>query len=525
MDPRQLLLILLVVVCALAAVSTGHGVPGRGLTGYRRPAARRAVLERPLAQRGPSARKPLSLEAARRREARAFEQVRQDIKRGAELKAVLALDSWGGEPDGFSPLSREQCQLLLSEAVRAGYLPSVLRQLGAKLESAGIALDWAGDVDKMGRFALDSVLDVAVNEVRSESSAMALLDMGVQSGSGSTARLNSNPLLRAAAMHGMTRFAEKLVLEGGADVNSKDPRYGRTALDVALEAQRQSTATRLVELGARPAASGRGIEWLLRNANPTLRNMLARLPLEPSAAAPGPAGDGSSTGSERVGSKRAEVKAAYDAVLRCLQSGDTPGAATSLDRLLSDVGTDAEGQWLSVMDFQRLLEEGARRTAPWPFLKRVASRLEGLAGRLDWPADVDVSAGYGQYPLDAALRAAVMERGNEDIALEILDLGLRSSEGSVTRLNPNPLLRAAAAKGMTTLLERLVVDGAADVDAADPQYGGVALDRAVEAGAHQAALTLLELGADPEAGKGPIHLMQRASPAVAARIREAALGN
>ena len=56
---------------------------------------------------------------------------------------------------------------------------------------------------------------------------------------------------------------------------SKDPRYGSSALDRAVDAGKEQTALLLLDLGADPV-SGRGVDYLLARAGPEVR---ARLPL------------------------------------------------------------------------------------------------------------------------------------------------------------------------------------------------------------------------------------------------------
>eukprot|EP00435_Cladocopium_sp_Y103_P057801 s341_g20.t1 len=99
----------------------------------------------------------------------------------------------------------------------------------------------------------------------------------------------------------------------------------------------------------------------------------------------------------------------------------------------------------------------------------------------------------------------------------LLDEGMKRTRGR-PRLNGNPLLRTAASRCQVSLVRRLV-ELRADPSAPDPRYGSTALDRAVSAGCTSAALALLELGADPNAGHGRQSLLERASPEVAKRIR------
>jgi len=476
------LLFAAVGVCALVSAGRAGRAGGPFATVWERGQKSRARRRSTVSQRDAGAigmvtrgMTPAEVADAKAREA--LERIRRDIRRGEELFAVLALEGWADGRDGQRPLQRVDLQMLLEDTARAGGRHEVLRVVATQLEKSGVPLDWAAAHDcsgNMGRYALDAALDAAINESQDQIGALLMLDLGLRSGSGSVERLNAGPFLRSAATHGMLRFAERLIHDAGADVNSRDPRYGRTPLDCALESGQEAVALRLLDLGAL-APSGASADSLLGRATPRVRaRIMQRLSdgvvsVPPSSSSVAPV---------------AESMASVLEVIRAhLRRGDADAAVAALDA--ADVQSEAQ---FSVAERQVLLEEcvrhlgGGRHRRAANIVRRLASDMETSGTRLDWPAGGNVSAGFGRFPLDAALDAAIREAGDEKLGLLLLDLGLASGTGSVERLAAGPLLRAAAARDMSELVGRLVEDCGADPNVADPQFGGVALDRAVAAG-------------------------------------------
>jgi len=194
------------------------------------------------------------------------------------------------------------------------------------------------------------------------------------------------------------------------------------------------------------------------------------------------------------------------------------------DELMAVIALEAWGENgrpsrpLSRGELQLLLEDAARRGQQPAMLRAAAAALERLGVGLDWPPGRDCRDNMGRFALDAALQAAVGESRDERGTMLLLDLGLGSGEGSVAQLNAGPLLRAAAAQGMARFAERLVQECGADINARDPRFGSVALDRAADGGHENTVLRLLELGADPRAGRGLEYVLARVGPRVRAQL-------
>ena len=102
-----------------------------------------------------------------------------------------------------------------------------------------------------------------------------------------------------------------------------------------------------------------------------------------------------------------------------------------------------------------------------------------------------------RYAVDMARSAAVEENPDGERAALLLLLSLRQGNPSwgEAPLNANPLLRTAASKCMPRLALQLVTSGGAEVNTADPRFGGTALDRAEAAGCRSVVQKLLALGA------------------------------
>eukprot|EP00928_Gymnodinium_smaydae_P090796 TRINITY_DN74525_c0_g1_i1.p1 TRINITY_DN74525_c0_g1~~TRINITY_DN74525_c0_g1_i1.p1 ORF type:complete len:213 (-),score=24.33 TRINITY_DN74525_c0_g1_i1:307-852(-) len=165
----------------------------------------------------------------------------------------------------------------------------------------------------------------------------------------------------------------------------------------------------------------------------------------------------------------------------------------------------------SRMELQHLLELAARFGAQPDVVLAVSSNLSEMGVPLDWDSHYDCSANFGRYALDAALNVAIEENPvGEGVAIYLLDLGIASRGGSTERLNANPLLRKAARKGMLRLVEKLILQCGANIDALDPRFHYTALDQAVFAGHERVALRLLDMGASPNVGRGREYLLARA---------------
>lgn len=421
-----------------------------------------------------------------------FQDIRACVREAGELRGLILFDSWGEAGRPKRPLTRSELQVLLEDAARFGQQPNMIKTLAAALQKQGVPLDWAQGYDcagNLGRFALDSALEAAINE-NSDGEAIAnlLLDLGLGSGAGlqgsvngSVAQLNATPLLRAAAAKGMTKLIPRLARECGADVNARDPRYGSVALDRAVNAGSEKAALQLLELGADPGA-GRGIDYVLSRAGPRVRAMLVKR------------GETTSTALSNVEQEPdASGNAVSQDLRRCVRHDAEASALAVLDAKL-----ERKGESFRPADLAMLLEDAASVGYRPRLIKRICSTLEERGIDLGWADGSPDADFYGRRPLDAALQAAVDENPNgERVALLLLNLGLgpEGSADSAARLNANPLLRSAAAKCMPRLIEQLILRGGADVNAPDPRFGGTALERAVAAGCQPAVRKLLELGA------------------------------
>eukprot|EP00929_Paragymnodinium_shiwhaense_P067303 TRINITY_DN33892_c0_g1_i3.p1 TRINITY_DN33892_c0_g1~~TRINITY_DN33892_c0_g1_i3.p1 ORF type:complete len:357 (-),score=102.56 TRINITY_DN33892_c0_g1_i3:204-1274(-) len=339
----------------------------------------------------------------------------------------------------------------------------------------------------------------------------------------------------------MLQLVQKLIQQAGADVNARDPKSGNSALECAVEAGHEEVALSLVDLGATvdgaTAADGKSrADRLLKRATPKVRSRLAYA---------------ISTQGERSAESGAAAAAAkpagvldfrpklVDEVRGYIQRGDSFGAFAALDageEALREMPAkrDAEERArlaLGLAELQLLLEESVRHRCSETLVSKLAADMESLGARLDWPAlplgtPRKAATVAGRLPLDGALEAAVGETHDEDMALLLLQLGRKSGKGSLQRLNTAPLLRSAAAYGMTMVIEELLTQCGADVNALDPRFGSSALDRAVEVGRQDAALLLLELGADPNCGRGLSALLERAKSAkLRSELRDAAIMN
>ncbi|CAE7698424.1 unnamed protein product [Symbiodinium necroappetens] len=278
--PEGTALLAALIVAALAA-------PQRRWRHQPTPRIRRRPIAAPLQYSAP----PQT--PAERREAEvqeAFSNLRQLIQEGDAALAAIKLETWGQGGRPSRALRRAELQILLVEAARTRKPePALLREMGKELSKLGVPLDWSLEHDcseNFGRYALDAALEAAVKEARSERAALTLLTMGQGSGSGDTSQLDVNPLFRAAAGQGMTELLLRLVKECGADVNSKDPLFGATALDRAADAGKERAALRLLQLGADPGA-GRGVDYLLARLSPKVRAQLPRASATPRIAPKG----------------------------------------------------------------------------------------------------------------------------------------------------------------------------------------------------------------------------------------------
>ncbi|CAK9111453.1 ANK_REP_REGION domain-containing protein [Durusdinium trenchii] len=393
------------------------------------------------------------------------------VTQGDAVRAAILIETWGSSMD---PLQRPELQILLEEAARRA--PELLPCLANELEQRGVSLDWSVTNDcraNFGRYALDSALEVLVKETRNEQVALSLLSIGQGSGQGDTSQLDADPLMRAAAAQGMTRLVERLVKDCGASVNSKDPRFGSTALDRAVDAGKEQTALKLLQLGADPFA-GRGVGYILARAGPEVR---AQLPT---------------------------TSVAREEVPTDLSEADFEQLRQRLPKISERmVLQELQSKRLSKVQLAQLLQEAARLGFRPRLLEHLCEGLERQQVPLNWDQASVLDAAFARRPLDAALETAVEENPDARAAVWLLDEGIKNSNGRKSRLNANPLLRTAASRCQVPLIERLVEINA-DPNAPDPRYGSTALDRAVSAGCTGAALTLLSLGADPDAGHGAL---------------------
>lgn len=461
---RVILFALALLACAVASAS-------RNLAPETENRPRSQVRPRAVM---PSRVHPSDLSSYEEAEAvKAFSALRAMILEGDELRACIALESWGSRK---RPLRRHELQILLEEAAKEGQV-ALIRTLATLLEQTGVALDWAAGYDctaNFGRHALDLALEAAVKQSGDEGVAIAILDLGLASGSGSTEKLDVNPLLRAAAGQGMLSLVDRLV-KCGADVNGKDPLFGSTALDRAADAGRSSVALRLLRLGASPHA-GRGTEYLLsRLTDGEVQKELLNAARAP-ASQPAPS----------LASPVAPVSlssAELEVLRRRMRSESERQALATLAR------ERQRGAVMTTAEILVLMEDSIRGAYQPSLLRALAAlcpRLQLL--RL----------------LDAALRTAVEEGPNDLAALFLLDLrgeefgGARGEESR--SLNVAPLLRIAASRCMPRLLEALLSwASAGDINASDPNFGGTALDRALAGNCHACARLLLDAGAKPSA--------------------------
>ncbi|CAL1158056.1 unnamed protein product, partial [Cladocopium goreaui] len=317
----------------------------------------------------------------RERRQKALDQLHAALQEGNTLRAAILIDTWGqGDSDEakMDPLQRPELHILLEEAAR--HAPQLLPVLAEQLEQRGVALDWSLGNDcrsNFGRYALDAALEVLVKEMRNEAAALSLLSLGQGSGKGDTYQLDSDPLMRAAAAQGMTRLVEKLVKDCGADVNSKDPRFGSSALDRALDAGKEQTSLKLLQLGADPTV-GKGVDYVLARAGPKVR---AQLPLSSMRSAAG-----------------ASSEVDFSGLRSKLQK-------TSERMVLQQL----ENQRFSKVQLAQLLQEAARIGYKPRLLRQLYDTLaEELP--LNWDeADVTSDAAFARRPLDVALETAVEE--------------------------------------------------------------------------------------------------------------------
>ncbi|CAE7677445.1 unnamed protein product, partial [Symbiodinium microadriaticum] len=481
--PEGTALLAALIVAALAA-------PQRRWRHQPTPRIRRRPIAAPLQYLAP----PQT--PAERREAEvqeAFSNLRQLIQEGDAALAAIKLETWGQGGRPSRALRRAELQILLVEAARTRKPePALLREMGKELSKLGVPLDWSLEHDcseNFGRYALDAALEAAVKEARSERAALTLLTMGQGSGSGDTSQLDVNPLFRAAAGQGMTELLLRLVKECGADVNSKDPLFGATALDRAADAGKERAALRLLELGADPGA-GRGVDYLLARLSPKVRAQLPRASATP-----------------RIAPKGELDEDEFGAVRDALRVSE----ASALAKL--------RGRRLSAVQLSQLMDDSARSGFRRKLLRLCIDGLTDAGVAVGWDEDAPRSdASFAGAPLDVALRTAVEENPDERAALFLLEEGLAATTGRPTRLNANPLLRTAASRCQARLLQPLV-EARAELDAPDPRFGSTALDRAVSAGCFAGTAKLLEMGADPDAGHGRNYLLEHASPEVEVLLR------
>eukprot|EP00439_Symbiodinium_sp_Y106_P079002 s373_g17.t1 len=317
---------------------------------------------------------------AERREAEvqeAFSNLRQLIQEGDAALAAIKLETWGQGGRPSRALRRAELQILLVEAARTRKPePALLREMG----KACVPLDWSLEHDcseNFGRYALDAALEAAVKEARSERAALTLLSMGQGSGSGDTSQLDVNPLFRASAGQGMTELLVRLVKECGADVNSKDPLFGATALDRAADAGKERAALRLLELGADPGA-GRGVDYLLARLSPKVRAQL------PKAYTP------------RIAPKGQLDEDEFGAVRDALRVSE----ASALAKI--------RGRRLSAVQLSQLMDDSARSGFRRKLLRLCIDGLTEAGVAVGWDEDAPRSdASFAGAPLDAALRTAV----------------------------------------------------------------------------------------------------------------------
>ncbi|CAJ1409161.1 unnamed protein product [Effrenium voratum] len=286
-----------------------------------------------------------------------MKKLKTAVREGDALRAAILLETWG---QGWAPLTRADLQVLLEEAARFAPVPDLLRALAEQLAAMGVPLDWSLQNDcrgNFGRYALDAALEAVVQESRSENAALTLLNIGQRSNQGDTSQLDADPLLRVAAAQGMTRLVERLVQECGADVNAKDPRFGSIALDRAVDAGKEQTALKLLQLGA-DASCGKGVDYLLTRASPQVRGQL------PLAKAP----------------KTAPVSDITEDEFQALRKLQSEEAALE----------ELKGKRLSKVQLAQLLEEAARRA-----VSEASSCSNSCRSCRNWAA---TTAGIRQQP-------------------------------------------------------------------------------------------------------------------------------
>ncbi|CAE7309540.1 unnamed protein product [Symbiodinium sp. CCMP2592] len=322
---------------------------------------------------------------AERREAEvqeAFSYLRQLIQEGDAALAAIKLETWGQGGRPSRALRRAELQILLVEAARTRKPePALLREMGKELSKLGVPLDWSLEHDcseNFGRYALDAALEAAVKEARSERAALTLLSMGQGSGSGDTSQLDVNPLFRASAGQGMTELLVRLVKECGADVNSKDPLFGATALDRAADAGKERAALRLLELGADPG-TGRGVDYLLARLSPKVRAQLPKASTTP-----------------RIAPKGELDEDEFGAVRDALRVSEASAMAK------------IRGRRLSAVQLSQLMDDSARSGFRRKLLRLCIDGLTEAGVAVGWDEDAPHSdASFAGAPLDAALRTAV----------------------------------------------------------------------------------------------------------------------
>eukprot|EP00913_Durusdinium_trenchii_P016859 g15849.t1 len=411
------------------------------------------------------------LSAPQRAERRRQQLRRSGRSRGAAARTptserrssrVTPVSAVSAREDALEQLHRT---LQEGDAVRAAILIETWGQ--------GVSLDWSVTNDcraNFGRYALDSALEVLVKETRNEQVALSLLSIGQGSGQGDTSQLDADPLMRAAAAQGMTRLVERLVKDCGASVNSKE--------------RPEQTALKLLQLGADPFA-GRGVGYILARAGPEVR---AQLPT-------------TSVAREEVPTDLSEAD--FEQLRQRLPKISERGPRERM------VLQELQSKRLSKVQLAQLLQEAARLGFRPRLLEHLCEGLERQQVPLNWDQASVLDAAFARRPLDAALETAVEENPDARAAVWLLDEGIKNSNGRKSRLNANPLLRTAASRCQVPLIERLVEINA-EASLGNPRYGSTALDRAVSAGCTGAALTLLSLGADPDAGHGRRSLLERA---------------
>merc|ERR1719362_38602 len=189
---------------------------------------------------------------------------------------------------------------------------------------------------------------------------------------------------------------------------------------------------------------------------------------------------------------------------KSMRVGNEAASMATLSSWLNDQQRDMDSMPLTGAEHALLLEDAVHAGYRPELLGYLITLLDGA---------VDLSA-RGQHPLDVALQVAVEENPDENVALLLLEERLALTGENLPKLNATPLLRIAAAKCFPRVAEQLVFRGGASVNAPDPRFGATALDRAVTSACSKTVKVLLELGADPNQGRGIAYLLERASPDV-----------